>query len=111
MGNLSRINEIKSLSVHHKKSASAVITAKRYGVMNSMHLDHSISNRTFCILHNSYGTPEFPNCGNQVGADWMENMRRANTEQSMHFTETNTDLSMHFRKANTDTSMYLTNPV
>ena len=58
------------------------------------------------FLHNSYGTPEFPDCGNHVGADWMENLRWANTEQSMHFGETNTDLSVHFKKANTDPSMH-----
>ena len=32
----------------------------------------------------------------------MENLRLANTEQSMHFRETNTDPSIHFKKANTD---------
>ena len=36
----------------------------------------------------------------------MENLRKANTEPSMHFRETNTDPSMHFRKANTDPSMH-----
>ena len=49
---------------------------------------HSISNRAFWCLHNSYGTPEFPDCGNLVGADWIENLRWANTEPSMHFKET-----------------------
>ena len=58
------------------------------------------------FFHNSYGTPEFPDCGNLVGADWMENLRWANTEPSMHFRETNTDPSMHFRQANTDLSMH-----
>ena len=28
------------------------------------------------FLHNSYGTPEFPDCGNLVGADWMENLNK-----------------------------------
>ena len=27
------------------------------------------------FLQNSYGTPEFFDCGNLVGADWMENLR------------------------------------
>ena len=58
------------------------------------------------ILHNGYGTKEFPNSGNQVGADWMENLRWANTKPFMHFRETNTDPSMYFRKANTDSSMH-----
>ena len=58
------------------------------------------------FMHNSYGTPGFPVCGNLVGADWMENLRWADTELSMHFRETNTDPSMHFRKANTNRSMH-----
>ena len=58
------------------------------------------------LLHNTYGTLEFPDCGNLVGADRMENLRWANTEPSMHFGETNTHPSMHFRKANTDLSMH-----
>ena len=69
---------------------------------------HSISNRTFFVLflHNSYGTSEFPDCGNLVGADCMGNLRWANTEPSMPFRKTNADPSMHFRKANTDPSMH-----
>ena len=58
------------------------------------------------FLHDSYGTPEFPNCGNLVGTDWMEDLRWANMEPTMHFRETNTDLPVHFRKANTDLSMH-----
>ena len=58
------------------------------------------------FLHNSYGAPEFPNCGNLVGADCMRNLRWANTEPSMQFRETNTNPSVHFRKANTNPSMY-----
>ena len=58
------------------------------------------------FFHNSYGTPEFPDCGNLAGADWMENLRWGDTKPSMHFRETNTDPSMHFRKANTDLSMH-----
>ena len=61
------------------------------------------------FLRNSYGTPEFPDCGNLVGADWMGNLslsEGASTEPSMNFRETNTDPSMHFRKANTDSSMH-----
>ena len=54
------------------------------------------------FLHNSYGTLEFPDCGNLVGADCMGNLRWANTEPSMHFRETNMDQSMHFRKDNTE---------
>ena len=58
------------------------------------------------ILYNSYGTQEFPDCGNLVGANWIENLRRGDTELSMHFRETNTNPSMQFRKANTDPSMH-----
>ena len=58
------------------------------------------------FLHNSYGTPEFPDCGYLVGADWMETMRWANTEPFVHFRETNMDPSMLFRKANVDPSMH-----
>ena len=57
------------------------------------------------FLHNSYGTPKFPDCGNHVGADWMENLRWASMDPFMHFRETNTDPSMHFRKAHTESSM------
>ena len=52
------------------------------------------------FLRNSYGTSEFPDCGNLVGADCMRNLRWANTEPSMHFRKANTDPSVHFRKAN-----------
>ena len=58
------------------------------------------------FLHNSYGISEFPDCWNLVGADWMENLRWAYTEPSMHFRETNMEPSMYFRKANTDPSMH-----
>ena len=34
------------------------------------------------FFHNSYGTLEFPDCGNLVGADCMGNLRWANTETS-----------------------------
>ena len=54
------------------------------------------------FLHKSYCTPEFPDCVNLVGADWMESLRWANTERFMHFRETNTDPSMYFRDANTE---------
>ena len=59
------------------------------------------------FFHNSYSTPEFPGCGNLVGAVWMENLMLGDTNPSMHFRETNTDLSMHFRKTNMDPSMHL----
>ena len=62
------------------------------------------------FLHNSHGTPEVPDCGNLVRADWMENLRMANTEPSMHFRETNKDPPVHFRKANTDPSMHFRKP-
>ena len=58
------------------------------------------------FLHNNYGTWEFPEYRNLVGADWMENLRWADTEPSMHFRETNMDLSMCLKKANTDPSMH-----
>ena len=58
------------------------------------------------FLPNSYGTSEFPDCGNLVGEDCMGNLRWANTEPSMHFRKTNTDPFVHFRKANTDLSMH-----
>ena len=51
------------------------------------------------FLHNNYVTLEFPDRGNEVGSDWIENMRWANTVPSMDFMETNTDPSMIFRKA------------
>ena len=63
-------------------------------------------NVSLLFLHNSYGTSEFPNSGNLVGADCMGNLRWANTEPSMHFRKTNTDPSVHFRKANTDPSVH-----
>ena len=53
-----------------------------------------------------HGSPEFPDCGNLEGTDWMENLSRANTEPTMHFRQTNTDPSVHFRKANTDPSRH-----
>ena len=62
------------------------------------------------FLHTSCGSLEFPNCGNLMGADCMENLRWAKTEPSMHFRETNTEPSMHFRKANTDPSMQFRKP-
>ena len=58
------------------------------------------------FLHISYGTPEFPDCGNLEGTDWMEDRRWANSEPSMHFRETNTDPTVHFRKASTNPSMH-----
>ena len=58
------------------------------------------------FFHNSFGTSEFPDCGNLVGVDCMGNLRWAITEPSMHFRKTNTDPSMHFRKANMDPSMH-----
>ena len=58
------------------------------------------------FLHNSYGTPEFPDCGNLEETDWMESLRWANIEPSMHFRETKTDRSVYFRKANMDMSMH-----
>ena len=41
------------------------------------------------FLHNSYGTLEFPDCGNLMRADGMENLRWANMELFMPFRETN----------------------
>ena len=58
------------------------------------------------FLHNSYGTLGFPDCGNLEGTDWMKDLRWANTESSMHFSETNMDPSVHFMKVNTDPSMH-----
>ena len=56
------------------------------------------------FLHDNYGTPEFPDCGNLVGADTVPSIhfRETNTDPSMHFRKANTDLSMHSRKANTE---------
>ena len=54
----------------------------------------------------SYGTSEFPDCGNLVGADRMRNLRWANTEPSMHYRKTNMDPSVHLRQANTDPSVH-----
>ena len=58
------------------------------------------------FLHNSYGTSEFPDCGNLEGEDCMGNLRWANTEPSMYCRKTNTDPSVHFRKANRNPSMH-----
>ena len=69
------------------------------------------------FLHNSYGTPEFRNCWNLVGAYWMENLRWdhmepyepyrwVHTEPFMQFRKANMEPSMHFRKANTEPSMH-----
>ena len=58
------------------------------------------------FLHNRYGTREFLDSGNLVGAVWMENLRCADTEPAMHVRNTNMDPSMHFRKANADLSMH-----
>ena len=58
------------------------------------------------FLHNRYGTSEFPDCGNLVGAYCIGNLRWANTEPSMHFRKTNTDPPVHLRKANTDPSVH-----
>ena len=57
------------------------------------------------FFHDSYGTWEFPDCGNLVGADCMGNLMWAYKEPSIHFRKTNKDPSMHFRKANTDPTM------
>ena len=55
---------------------------------------------------NIYGTSEFHDYGNLVGADCMGNLRWANKGPSMHFRKTNMDPSVHLRKANTDPSVY-----
>ena len=47
-----------------------------------------------------------PQLWKSTGANWMENLRWANTEPSMHFKETNMDPSMHLRKPNTDPSIH-----
>ena len=68
------------------------------------------------FLHNSYGTKEIPDCGNQVKPDWVGNtrwdntepyepFRWVNTEPSVQIRKANTDPSVQFRKANTDPSM------
>ena len=51
-------------------------------------------------------TLELPDCENLEGTDWMENLRWAKTEPSMHFRDTHTDPSVYFRKAYTDPSMH-----
>ena len=58
------------------------------------------------ILHNSYGTPEFPDSGNLLGADWVENLKWDHTEPHVPFGWVHTELSMHFRKGNTEPSMH-----
>ena len=58
------------------------------------------------FLHNSYGTPEFPNGGKLEGTDWMESLRWDNTEPSIYLRKTNTDLSVYSRKANTNLFMH-----
>ena len=57
-------------------------------------------------MYISYNTSEFPDCENIVEEDWIENLRWANMEPSMHFSATNMEPSMHFRKANMDPSMH-----
>ena len=39
------------------------------------------------FFHNSYGTMEFPDCENLVGADCVGNLRWANTDPSMRFSK------------------------
>ena len=58
------------------------------------------------FLQNSYGTSEFLDCENLVGADCMGNLKWADMEPSMHFSKTNMDPSVHLRKANTYLSMH-----
>ena len=84
---------------------------------SNFHRDNSFYFKQYILvlfLQNSYGTPELPDCGNLVGAEWMEILRWGDTELSMQFRETNTNTSLHFRKANTNPSMHFrkanTNP-
>ena len=69
------------------------------------------------FLHNSYITTEFPDCGNLVGVDYVENLRWdhmelyiplrwVHTEPSVHLRKANTEPSVHLRKANTERSMH-----
>ena len=57
------------------------------------------------FLHNSHGTKEIPDCGILVRPDWVENLRRDNTEPYELFRWVNTEPFVQFRKANTDPSM------
>ena len=55
--------------------------------------------------HNSTGQQNFPSV--EFRREKIEgNLRRANTEPSMHFRRANTEPPMDFRKANTEPSEY-----
>ena len=60
------------------------------------------------FLHNCHGTPEFFDCWNLVGADWVGNLRLDHMEPSVHLRKANTEPSMHFRKGNRKQSMPFT---
>ena len=45
---------------------------------------HFISNINL-FLHNSYGTPKFPDCGTLFEADWVENLRLEYTKPYVPF--------------------------
>ena len=53
-----------------------------------------------------YGTPEFPDCGNLVGAAWVENLLLDHTELYVPFRWVHKEPSVHFRKDNTEPSMH-----
>ena len=57
----------------------------------------------FSFLNNSYGTQEFPGCGNLVG---VGNLRWDNTEPYLPFRWVHREPSLHFRKANKEPSMH-----
>ena len=63
------------------------------------------------FFHNSYGTPEFPYCGNLVEADWVGNLRRDHTELYVQFSWVHTEALMYFRKGNMNPSMHLRMPL
>ena len=69
----------------------------------------SISNRKLLLLFlHSWidGTPQFPNWGNLVGADWFGNLRWDHTEPYVPFSWVHMEPSMYFRKANTKPSTH-----
>ena len=54
------------------------------------------------FLHVSYGTPEIPDCGSLVGADWAGNMRWDHTEPDVPFRWVHTEPYVPFRWVNTE---------
>ena len=109
------INKVSTINVSHLRD-SWIFSPSRD--ICSLRSGHYISIRKFCcfFLHNSYGIPVFPDCGNLVEADYVKNQRWYHTkpyvpfrwvltEPSVHFRQAYMEPSMHFRKTNMEPSM------